>query len=176
MKTAFTLVLSLVLASCNSHSQLVKKSNVKLKTECPSDGVCSLKVEQNKSLSLVNDNTINLYPEILAGDNIVLTFNYQRNEIPDTADGHYIEQILLELNPKNVEIALSNKNLENVKLVFARFCYCKGQTGYYKITRGNLKVEKVNENKYALTLTFSQDKVPQIITSITEIFELKKSL
>lgn len=163
------------MVSCNSNSQVINNSETKQQTECPSDGVCSLKIEQNKNLKLFNDNTMNLYPEILDGDNIVLTFEYKRNEIPDTADGHYIEQIILELDPTNLELFLQNKELESVKLLFARFCYCKGQTGYYKIADGSLKIEKINDKKYILSLIFSQDKVPQIITAISEIFELKKA-
>lgn len=123
MKRLLLIVFSLILISCNSSSEVIKSSYTKQQTECPSDGVCSFKIEQNKSLKLVNDNTMNLYPEILDGDNIVLTFEYKRNEIPDTADGHYIEQLILEVDPNKLELTLINKELENVKLLFARFCY-----------------------------------------------------
>lgn len=175
MKKLLCSIFCLLIFSCGSKSQVLKNENDLKKTDCPIDGACSLKVEQNKTLNIINDRSPTLYPEIVNGENIILTFEYKRHEIPDTADGHYIEQLLLELDPNNLEAILSGNTLQNVKLLFARFCYCKGQTGYYKITNGTLKIEKLNKNRYYISLDFSQDSVPQIIDSIGEIFELKKS-
>lgn len=175
MKKFVCLIFYLVLISCSSREQVLKNTTELATTNCPADGVCSLKVEENKTLNYINDTTSNLYPEITDGNNIVLTFEYKRNEIPNTADGHYVEQLIFELDPNNLEISLSNNSLKNVKLLFARFCYCKGQTGYYKINNGTLNIEKLADNKYYITATFNQNNVPQIINSIGEVFELKKS-
>lgn len=144
-------------------------------TNCPADGKCSLSIQYKKSLNLIEDSWANTYPEIVNGNKVVFTFEYKRNEIPNTADGHYIEQILFELNPENINLELKDQELENVNMLFARFCYCKGQTGYYKVTDGHLKIKKLKNEKYYLSLNFSQDYVPQIMTFIGEIFELKKS-
>lgn len=171
MNKTILLIFSLVVISCGSKSQVLNENSVFTETECPSDGICSLKVEQNKAIRLTNENTINFFPDIQEGKNIVLTFEYKRNDIPNTTDSHYIEQLIMELDPNNLEIALTGKQLQDVKLLFARFCYCKGQTGYYKINNGTLKVEKVNNGEYYISISFSQDAVPQIITFIGEPFK-----
>jgi hypothetical protein len=163
-------IFCLILISCGSKNKVLMENSGFLKTECPSDGICSLKVEQNKAIRLTNENTINFFPYIQEGKNIVLTFEYKRNDIPNTVDGHYSEQVILELDPNNLEIALTGKALQNVKLLFGRFCYCKGQTGYYNINNGSLKVEKLNNGEYYISISFSQDSVPQIITFIGETF------
>ena len=172
MKKALLFILCLVLISCGSKSQVLTENSRFTETDCTSDGVCSLKVETNKSLKLVNELSNTIYPDILDGDHIVLTFEYKRNDIPNTADGHYSEQLILELDPNNLDITLTGKTLQNVKLLFARFCYCKGQTGYYRINNGTLKVEKLDNEAYFISISFSQDAVPQIITFIGEPFEI----
>ncbi len=154
----------------------MKENNGLTKTICPSDGICNLIVLEKKEIHFKNENTINFYPEIVDSESIVLTFEYKRNEIPNTVDGSYSELIYLELDPDNLDLTLEDKALQDVKLLFARFCYCKGQTGYYKINNGTLKIEKINTETYYMSLSFSQDKVPQIINFIGETFELKKSL
>jgi len=165
-------IFCLVLISCGSKNQVLSETDVFTESKCPDDGVCSLKVETNKTMLLVNEFSSTIYPDIIDGNHLVLTFEYKRNEIPDAADGHYSEQILLELDPNNLEIALSGKSLKDAKLLFARFCYCKGQTGYYKINTGTLKVEKLNSGAYYISISFSQDQVPQIITFIEETFKI----
>jgi hypothetical protein len=172
MKKVHFFICCFVVLSCGSKNRVLTQNSGITQTACPNDGKCSLKVEQNKAILLTNENTINFYPDIQEGQNIVLTFEYKRNEIPNTADGYYSEQLILELDPNNLEMTLSGKELQNVKLLFARFCYCKGQTGYYKINNGTIKVEKLNNGEYYISISFSQDAVPQIITFIGERFKI----
>ena len=68
---------------------------------------------------------------------------------------------------------LSNSELKKVNLIFARFCYCKGQTGYYQVRKGNLIIKKEEDNNYHLHLTFKVDEVPQIITEINQVLNIK---
>jgi hypothetical protein len=49
---------------------------------------------------------------------------------------------------------------------FGRFCFCRGQTGYYKVEEGKLNLKKTNDT-IALNLDFTITKVPQIIKTIT---------
>lgn len=75
------------------------------------------------------------------------------------------------MNNDNLEVNLKDSELEKVNLLFGRLCFCRGQSGYYKITRGDLKVTKTNaNNEFLLTLNFKTDDVPQIITEISEKF------
>ncbi len=81
-------------------------------------------------------------PKISAGNNTVLKYTYTRNKIPNTEDSSYVEEIYIELDSKNIETNLKDAQLANVKVVFARLCFCKGQTGYYKVTNGELSIKK----------------------------------
>jgi hypothetical protein len=50
-------------------------------------------------------------------------------------------------------------------MLFGRFCFCKGQTGYYKVEQGTLNLI-YKKNVVDFTLDFTVTKVPQIIKSI----------
>ena len=97
------------------------------------------------------------------------------DEIPNTMDSSYREILYLELNPKALEIEKEGVNLQDVKLLFARLCFCKGQTGYYKITEGKLKISQVQDNTYHLYLEFNTSEVPQILHKISETFSYAPS-
>ncbi|MFT6755283.1 MAG: hypothetical protein ACJAV9_000766 [Urechidicola sp.] len=51
-------------------------------------------------------------------------------------------------------------------------CYCKGQTGFYKINNGNLFVKKIDAKTYNIQFESSVEEVPQIVTRINETFIL----
>ncbi|MEJ2112303.1 MAG: hypothetical protein P8X62_00855 [Flavobacteriaceae bacterium] len=141
-------------------------------TECPEDGECTFEVLQNKSFKELEGGLGELYYEVAEGKHTLLKFQYERNQIPNTLDGHYIEQIFILLDKNNLELELKDKILQNVKATFARFCYCKGSTGYYKINDGNLSIKKIDDEKYQFNFSFKVTEVPQIINEIHELFTL----
>jgi hypothetical protein len=147
----------------------------KSQTTCPDDGTCSFEILNNKSLLLKYDTTNQLYPEIVDAENIVFKFEYKRNEIANVEDGGYQELMFLELNPKDITQKIEDTSLQKVKLLFARLCFCRGQTGYYKVRKGSLNITSLNNDSYKLELNFKIDEVPQIIKSISETFSYKKA-
>ncbi|MBN4070165.1 hypothetical protein JYT76_00615 [Olleya sp. AH-315-F22] len=174
MRYLCVLICSFFLLSCNAKQKTLLKNKIEnTSTICPQDGACTFEVLQNKSLKLLKDGIGELYPDISEGDKIILKFQYKRNEIPNTVDGHYSELIYVELDPNNLNIELENSELQEVKLLFARLCFCRGQTGYYKVKKGSLSIIKENEN-YQFKLEFKNDEVPQVITSINEFFVVNK--
>jgi hypothetical protein len=174
MRHLHLLIVCFIIISCNAKQKtLLKNEKVNTSTICPQDGVCTFEVLQNKSLKLLKDGIGKLYPDISYGDKIILKFEYKRNEIQNAVDDNYSELIYVELNPNNLNIELENSDLQEVKLLFARLCFCRGQTGYYKVKKGSLSITKKNEN-YQFKLEFKIDEVPQIITSINKFFVLNK--
>ena len=170
MKYLYILMCCSIIFSCNAKQKIISKNEAfNAIANCPEDGVCTFEVLENKALDIRTDNFGDLYPEISNGDKIILRFEYKRNEIPNTVDGNYSELIYVELNPNNLIIELKNSKLQEVKVLFARLCFCRGQTGYYKINNGKLSVTKVDDN-YQFNLEFKTDEVPQVITSISELF------
>jgi len=173
MKYLMVLFLSLVIINCKPKQAVISDDlQNMLTTNCPLDGACTFEVLKDKSLKILKTDLEETYAEIREGHLLILKFEYKRNEIPDTIDGQYIEQVFIELNPNNLKVDLKDSELKKAKVMFARFCYCKGQTGYYVVTQGNLSIKKIEDKGYQLNLDFKQDKVPQIITQIHEIFYL----
>jgi len=147
-------------------------TTIESKTLCPDDGVCTFDIFKNSTLEIKSDNIGLIYPEINNGNNIVLKFEYTRNEIPNTADSNHQEIIYLELDSNKIENNLKDINLQNVKLLFGRLCFCRGQTGYYKIVNGILSIKKISNNEYLLKLEFKINEVPQVVSIINETFIL----
>jgi len=169
----FTIILfTIIILNCKPNQVTISASLENLVTTkyCPEDGVCTLELLQDKTLKTLKTNLGETYTQIVDGESLVLKFEYKRNEIPDTADGHYSEQVLIELDKSNLEIEETLTNKSNV--MFARFCYCKGQTGYYRVSDGKISIKKITDKSYQLTLDFKQNEVPQILTQIQEVFSL----
>lgn len=173
MRLISSLSLLLILISCKTLPEV--KSEISKETysqTCPKDGTCSLEVLKNSDLEIKTDEFGFSYPQIKDGKLIVLKFEFARNIIPETADSGYRELIYLQLDPQNMEVDIQNKNLSLVNLLFARLCFCRGQTGYYRIHIGMLSVKKIKDRTYLVDLEFTTDEVPQIINHINEIIKL----
>ena len=50
-------------------------------------------------------------------------------------------------------------------MLFGRYCFCRGQTGLYRVKKGNLQIVSLNDNIH-FNLDFTIDEVPQIIKNI----------
>jgi len=174
MRCLYLILFSAIVVSCKTkHEVLTDNKETFFSTECPKDGTCTFELMPNKSLKTQNDNLGALNMEIVNGKSLVFKFEYKRNEIPKTMDSQYIEQIFMALDPNNLEMKLKDSELKSVNLMFARFCYCKGQTGYYRVRQGELAIKKTEDTTYQLHLNFKVDEVPQIITEINQVFKLK---
>jgi hypothetical protein len=174
MRYLYILIVSLVVFSCNAKQKLLVEDKVENSLSlCPEGGTCTFDVLQNKTLEVKKDSFGALYPEIYDNDNIVLKFEYKRNEIPNTADSNYSELIYVELDPNNLILELEHSQLKTAKVLFARLCFCKGQTGYYAVDNGKLSITKESDN-YQFDLAFKIDEVPQLISTINRSFTLKK--
>lgn len=175
MKTFLSLIL-MIFASCNANKNLsfVVKNPIQVNAKnCVSNGKCKLKLTPNKSISFKQDKFGNLYPEITDGENTLLTYTFKRNTIKNTQDGNYTEILYAEL-PKNIkEISIKNEELKNVKLHFARLCFCKGETGYYPVVNGTFTISFVTKDTIKIASKFNVKNIPQIISSMEEIVPLK---
>ncbi|PNQ74847.1 hypothetical protein C1T31_01530 [Hanstruepera neustonica] len=170
MKTHLIVVFCTLFFACKSGQQ----TNVseKLESLCPNDGTCSFEVLKNKSIDLKFDGLGQLYPDIIDSNKMVVKFEYKRNEIPNTADSGYREIIYLELEPNKPELDINDSELEITKALFARLCFCRGQTGYYRINKGSLSVKGIKEGLYRLEFSFNIGEVPQIINSVSGNFNI----
>ena len=173
MKIHQILLLFFISFSCNANKNLKPEQlNITKPIACPEDGVCTFQVLKNKTYTIKKDEFGNSYSEILNGKKTVLKFEYKRNELKGVQDSSYRELIYVEIDPENLELNLTNENLQKANIGFERLCFCRGQTGSYVVTLGHLLITKIKENEFNITLDFKTDKVPQVITSINENFKL----
>jgi len=172
MKYLFLLFLLICSCASKQHATVIDSTQVNA-SPCPEDGDCTFEVLSNQSFSIEKDGIGALYPKVVDGNTIILKFEYKRNDIPNTVDGQYRELVYLELNRDHLEIDFKEDELNNVKALFARLCFCRGQTGYYIINQGQLSIKKLSESQYHLKMRFKIDEVPQVISEIDEVISFK---
>lgn len=172
MKKLFIIPTTILFSFCCTNKEIMKKeeeNKVVTKTEspCPSDGVCTTEILKNKSLVIKTDEFGSTYTQIIDSETTsVIVYQYNRIVKGDLQDAGYREEIIFEINNNDTELNLTNKELQQTKMLFGRFCFCRGQTGYYKVEEGKLNLKKTNDT-ITLNLDFTITKVPQIIKTIT---------
>jgi len=172
MRYLYVFYLIICLVSCKTKSELTSTVATEVvNMACPEDGTCSFGILKNKTLLIKTDNLGSIYPEMMDGIHSVLKFEYKKQGNANYADGGYREEIFIELDANNLEI--QTVDLKDKKLFFARWCYCKGQTGYYKINQGKLSITKIDDKIFQLRLSFKIEEVPQIINEINHTFSLQ---
>lgn len=140
-------------------------------TGCPDEGDCTVKIHKNMNLIIKEDGTGAIYPEMVAGKNTVVEYTYLKEGPEGTADGNYSETIHFEI-PASVEsLSKVNASLGDVKLLYGKHCFCKGEAGYYPISNGELSVS-TNNKTLAFNLNFKVEKTSQVISNISETVKL----
>lgn len=156
---------ALVLCSCATKKPIGNEAA--LISECPKDGTCTIELFENKSIVVKKDDFGSVYYNLEDNTSTsVAKYTYSRKVKGDIQDAGYREEVIMELR-KGEEGATSNASSP---MLFGRFCFCKGQTGYYVIAHRNLSTTS-KSNLQTVDMDFKIDEVPQIIKHIT--FTLK---
>ena len=158
-------IAALALLSCSAKKSAAQVAM--LTSECPKDGTCSIELFENKSIAVKKDEFGSLYYSL--EDNAstrVAKYTYTRQVKGEIQDAGYREEVIIELKNGND----TGEPNQSAPLLFGRFCFCRGQTGYYKISHRDLSITK-KSNVQTVDLDFKIDEVPQIIKHIT--FTLK---
>lgn len=169
-KKLFSILLGLTVTFCSPKKKIVNQNlseTQKLNlSNCPDDGICSIEIIKNKSILVKTDEFGSNYYSLEDNTNTsVVYYKYDRNFEKKLQDAYYKEEIAFEVSNHITELNLTNDEIQNTKMLYGRLCYCKGQTGYYKVAKGNLKYSKKN-NEIVINLEFENQKVPQIIKKI----------
>ncbi len=175
MKYLYIIFFSFLLIACKAQNKttIVKEQEEKTVTNCPDDGVCNVEIFLNSTLNIKTDTTNQIYAMVEKGEKLVFKFTYSKNVDKMYVDGHYIEEIYAEFENEISQLTLENKELQKVKLLFNRLCYCKGSTGFYRINNGKLTINKITDKTFSIQINFKIDEVPQVINSIQETLVLK---
>jgi len=167
MKKIFTLLaVTVLMAGCNTTKGVAGTNWLGKKTTiasvCPENGTCTATREFEKGLNLQGFQE--LYPQdIFNPETILVKYEFERKKGEDLyADDFYKEEVFMEIPAKAFKKQYKDAELEQVKLVYGKHCYCKGEAGYYKITTGTLKINH-SDKQTKVKLTF---KAP--VTSLIE--------
>ncbi|WP_309641258.1 hypothetical protein [Flavobacterium sp.] len=160
-KIALLFVLFCVL-SCKC-KKAAAQTTAAITSECPKDGTCTIQLSRNKSMVVKKDEFGSVFYTLEESTSkSVVQYTYKRTVKGDIQDANYREEVVFEIDNNAENLHFSDAALENTQFLFGRFCFCRGQTGYYKINQGKLTVsKKVNEKE--VDLNFKTDEVPQII-------------
>lgn len=170
MKNTCFLALTIILFSCNT---LKKTKEVSMKMPCPPNGQCEFAVLPNQTLEVLVDGIGMQYPKFSSSETSdVIKFTYKKTTPEGTVDGNYTEVVYVVIPKTKKEWTLKDTALQQAKVLYGRLCYCKGSTGYFEITDGNLTFKKTPDGQAMLHLTFKNHRVPQLIKEIKGTFKM----
>ncbi len=172
MKAFYFLIPLFMINACKTQtgtgisSENTTMEKIENKTGCPDDGTCTVLVHKNKKMTVKDDGTGALYPDIQDGNNTVIEYTYHKPGPKGTADADYSETIHFEIPSGVKNLSKENSSLSDVNLLYGRHCFCR-DGGYFPITKGKLIVEKTADG-IMFDLKFSTGKPTQVISHIRE--------
>jgi hypothetical protein len=152
-------------SGCCNQKKIVEEKTI-LNTVSFKDGNETILLLNHKSLDTIHKNGSLSYELKDNALTDVIRYTYEINMDQVQMDGGLREELLFEIPHGDFELRLSDGNLQNTKMLFGRYCYCRGQNGIFSITNGILDMSRKNE-KLSINLNFAQDKVPQKIKAIS---------
>ena len=178
MKAYLLLLPFILVQSCKTTTNTKSASEtnnttteMQMNSGCPDNGVCSAEVQKGKKLVVKEDGTGALYPEITSGDNLVVVYSFSQKGPEGTVDGNYSETIHFEIPANMNELDKKGTSLQDVKLLYGKQCYCKGEAGFYKVDSGSLQVTK-NTNELQFDLQFSVNETSHKLSKISRTINL----
>ena len=151
------LAIAVVTVSCST-TKGVESTNwlgkkVTMISVAPENGKVTATREFEKGLNL--NGFKELYPQThFDPEKVLVEYSFDRNKTEGNyADDFYKEELFLESPAQKFKKQYKDDELEQVKLVYGKHCYCKGEAGYFKITEGTLKVDH-SEKQTKVKLTF----------------------
>lgn len=175
MRNLLSIILVISLFSCSSSkksTQMIQPEQLSVIEGCPDKADCEIEVFERQGVEFkTEESTGKFFPEFVADSTktvIKLTMNLNRNKA--AVDGQYREEIIFEWPRSETELHLENEELQDVKFLFGRFCFCpKDQVGYFEITQGDLKIKEEN-----ISIEFENNKnIPQILKQLQATYKLK---
>jgi viroplasmin and RNaseH domain-containing protein len=159
------LSLGIFLSACCSKKTTMQEK-ITLKTTPLRNGSETLSLIKNKSLDTLSKNGSLSYELKASSLTDVIQYTYEIDMDQTPVDGGLREELLFEIPQGDFELNLTDNELQNTKMLFGRQCYCRGQNGIFRITKGNLRVFS-KARKINIALDFHQDNVPQKTKTIS---------
>lgn len=151
-------------SSCKS-SQRASEEKVLLKTDSLNKVSRKIYLLKNKKLGVSEANGSLSYTIENNEKTSVLQYVYEKDMNQAVFDGGYKEEVVFEIPNNIAEQIYTDSELQNTKMVFGRYCNCRGKNGLYKITQGKLHVV-LSKKESHFELQFKINEVPQVTTEI----------
>lgn len=164
MRVVVCILYALLMTACAISKTAKQATEISLSQPCPKGANCSMELLTGKKLEITHDNFGAHYTLVDDLTKNVLRYKHDKIVKGNLQDAFYKEEVIFELPAANT--TLENAALQKTQMLFGRFCYCKGQTGYYAVREGKLEVKPEGG-----TLDFTVSEVPQITKRL--VFSLK---
>ena len=152
------------LSSCKT-TQKVSEEKTLLKVDSVKNTSKKLYLFKNKKLEIIEINGSLTYKIKDDEKTNVLQFVYERDMDQAAYDGGYKEEVVFEVSNNISEQNYSDTELQNTKMLFGRYCFCRGKTGLYKVKEGKLHI-KTSKKETHFELQFKINEVPQVVNEI----------
>ena len=167
MKKLLFIPFAFGLSFCKCPQSTVSKTPVTtIESVCPENGKCSIQIFKNKSLEVKEDNFGSIY--YVMNDNTmtsVILYEYKRNVEDGVQDGQHREEVVFEIPNKSANQNHTDKMLQNTKMLFGRYCNCRGKNGLFKVNQGKLHITS-SKKEVRFKLQFKINEVPQVTEEI----------
>jgi len=154
-------VFIITLSTCKSadtSNMLTYMSEKTMQTDdCKEGGTCKVEIFKNKDYTIEKDGIGKIYPKIVAGENIVVKYTYKMGNPNNYADGGESETLHFIIT-KEMEKELQNSDLQKIKLVYGKNCFCRDIQGFYKVEQGNFTL-KSSKKSSDITIEFTIPKI-----------------
>lgn len=165
-KKIMLLFLAFGLTFCSSQKSTIKNNLEVIEKTCPDDGICTVETLRNKRMEIRKDDFGSIYYQTVdSHETSVVIYQYNRKVEKGLQDGNYREEIVFEIKKTDKKLLLQDLKLQQTKMLFGRFCFCKGETGYYEVKEGTLKLNQTGD-RVDFNLDFIVTEVPQMIKTI----------
>lgn len=173
-------IFSFVLIACGKNEPTVNSVNYSYEYSTLSKIKITIDTFINEYMikdSVYIDTVIYANPEVIAGENYVFKYLYEKYNEPGWVDGEYYESILLEIPVSEDNFLYDSDGLKRLNTAFEYYCYCS-VLGLIKADSGTISGIKIDDNNWKIELNarFSgeqdgNDNLFQKRFSISEIFK-----
>lgn len=162
MKVLIPIFIFFTILSCKTKdtslmSNLSNKSEQLKISDCPKGITCTVEVLKNKTYTIETDSMKKIYPKIVDGEDIVIKYTYSVDNPNNYADGNQSETLHFIIT-KDMETTFKDKELQKVKLLFGKNCFCRDIFGFYTVDEGIFTINNLN-GKSVIDIEFTIPKL-----------------
>lgn len=162
--TLFFVFLLLNFTSCKPAQKAPEEKTV-LKIDSTKTTARKILLFKNKKLEVSELNGALTYKMVDDDKFNVIQFSFEKDMDKAAFDGGYREEVVFEFPDYVDEQNYVDSALQTTKMLFGRYCFCRGQTGLYKIKEGELHITTAIKEPH-FYLNFKINEVPQITSEI----------